>query len=41
MNSDLVTQANVGRIFDFHETGNPALTMAVRSTFIDPYGCRR
>jgi dTDP-glucose pyrophosphorylase len=40
MNGDLVTQANVGRIFDFHETGNHALTMAVRKYLHRiPYGC--
>jgi NDP-sugar pyrophosphorylase family protein len=40
MNGDLVTQANVGRLFDFHERGNQAMTMAVRTYLHQiPYGC--
>lgn len=40
MNGDLVTQANVGRLIDYHERGNHALTMAVRRYVQQiPYGC--
>lgn len=40
MNGDLVTQANVGRIIDYHERGDHALTMAVRKHYQQiPYGC--
>lgn len=40
MNGDLVTQANVGRIIDFHEGGDHALTMAVRRYYQQiPFGC--
>lgn len=40
MNGDLVTQANVGRIIDYHERGDHALTMAVRKYYHQiPYGC--
>lgn len=40
MNGDLVTQANVGRIIDYHELGDQALTMAVRQYVQQiPYGC--
>ena len=40
MNGDLVTQASVGRIIDFHERGDHALTMAVRRYFQQiPFGC--
>jgi dTDP-glucose pyrophosphorylase len=40
MNGDLVTQANVGRIIDFHEAGDQAITMAVRRYHQQiPFGC--
>ena len=40
MNGDLVTQANLGRLLDFHENGDHALTMAVRRYLHQiPYGC--
>jgi len=40
MNGDLVTQASVGRIIDYHELGDHALTMAVRKYLQQiPFGC--
>jgi dTDP-glucose pyrophosphorylase len=40
MNGDLVTQANIGRIIDYHERGDHSLTMAVRKYLHQiPYGC--
>jgi dTDP-glucose pyrophosphorylase len=40
MNGDLVTQANVGRIIDFHASGKQAATMAVRRYHHQiPFGC--
>jgi dTDP-glucose pyrophosphorylase len=40
MNGDLVTQANLGRIIDFHEAGDQAVTMGVRA-YVEqvPFGC--
>ncbi len=40
MNGDLVTQADVGRMLDFHEREQAAATIAVRSHFQTiPFGC--
>jgi dTDP-glucose pyrophosphorylase len=40
MNGDLVTQANVGRLLDFHERGRQSVTMAVQRYFNQiPFGC--
>jgi dTDP-glucose pyrophosphorylase len=40
MNGDLVTQADVGRMLDFHELEHAAATIAVRSYFQSiPFGC--
>lgn len=40
MNGDLVTQADVGRMLDFHALERAAATMAVRSHFQTiPFGC--
>lgn len=40
MNGDLVTQADVGRLLDFHEVEQAKATIAVRSHFQTiPYGC--
>jgi dTDP-glucose pyrophosphorylase len=40
MNGDLVTQANVGRLLDFHERGGQSVTMAVQRYFNQiPFGC--
>ena len=40
MNGDLVTQADVGRMIDFHESGRHTATMAVRHYYHQiPYGC--
>jgi dTDP-glucose pyrophosphorylase len=40
MNGDLVTQANVGRIIDYHERRDHAITMAVRKFYEQiPFGC--
>lgn len=40
MNGDLVTQADVGALIDFHEQGDQAVTMAVRRYFTQiPFGC--
>lgn len=40
MNGDLVTQADVGRMLDFHELEHAAATIAVRSHFQTiPFGC--
>jgi dTDP-glucose pyrophosphorylase len=40
MNGDLVTQANVGRLLDFHGRSDHAITMAVRRHIQRiPYGC--
>jgi NDP-sugar pyrophosphorylase family protein len=40
MNGDLVTQADVGRLIDFHEAGGQAITVAVRRHFEPiPFGC--
>jgi dTDP-glucose pyrophosphorylase len=40
MNGDLVTQANVGRIIDFHAGENHAVTMVVRKYHQQiPFGC--
>ena len=40
MNGDLVTQADVGRMLDFHEREKGAATIAVRSHFQTiPFGC--
>lgn len=39
MNGDLVTQANISQLIDFHEAGRHALTMAVRRYFDQiPFG---
>jgi dTDP-glucose pyrophosphorylase len=39
MNGDLVTQVNVGRMLDFHTSGDQAVTMAVRRHFEQlPFG---
>jgi NDP-sugar pyrophosphorylase family protein len=40
MNGDLVTQANLGTIIDYHERGDQVVTMAVRR-YLDqiPFGC--
>jgi dTDP-glucose pyrophosphorylase/predicted transcriptional regulator len=40
MNGDLITQADVGRMLDFHEQESAAATIAVRSHFQTiPFGC--
>jgi NDP-sugar pyrophosphorylase family protein len=40
MNGDLVTQANLGQVIDYHQSGDQALTMAVRKYFHQvPFGC--
>jgi dTDP-glucose pyrophosphorylase len=40
MNGDLVTQANLGRLIDVHESGQQAATMAVRRYYEQiPFGC--
>lgn len=40
MNGDLVTQADIGRMLDFHEREGAKATMAVRSHFQTiPFGC--
>lgn len=40
MNGDLVTQANLGRVIDFHERGRHDVTMGVRE-YVEqvPFGC--
>ena len=40
MNGDLVTQVNLGRVIDFHESGGQAVTMGVRAHVEQsPFGC--
>lgn len=40
MNGDLVTQADVGGLLDFHNQGHQAVTMAVRRHYTEiPFGC--
>lgn len=40
INGDLVTQANIGKMIDFHEAGEHAATIAVRPYFHTvPFGC--
>ena len=40
MNGDLITQVNVGGLFEFHERGDQTVTMAVRKYYHTiPYGC--
>jgi dTDP-glucose pyrophosphorylase len=40
MNGDLITQANVGRLIDFHQAGGQSISLAVRR-YVEqvPFGC--